>query len=47
MSDSENTPAASEDQFPEYEAPRIEMMVSSSDLEREVHYAGQPISPGT
>jgi hypothetical protein len=31
----------------DYEAPRIELMVSQERMEREVHYAGQPIStPG-
>ncbi len=41
MSESEKTPGTGEGPLAEYEAPRIEMMVSSSDLEREVHYAGQ------
>jgi len=46
MSESENTPGTDEREIPEYEAPRIEMMVSSSELEREVHYAGAAQSPG-
>lgn len=28
----------------DYEAPRIELMVSQERMEREVHYAGNPIS---
>lgn len=27
---------------PEYEAPRIESVVTPEDMEREVHYAGAP-----
>jgi hypothetical protein len=27
---------------PEYEAPRIESVVTREDMEREVHYAGAP-----
>ncbi|MGK2963010.1 MAG: hypothetical protein ACSLFK_12845 [Gemmatimonadaceae bacterium] len=45
MNEGETTPGTGEGQLPEYEAPRIEMMVSSSELEREVHYAGGQISP--
>lgn len=29
---------------PSYEAPQIETVVTPSDIEREVHYAGFPIS---
>ena len=46
MSESEKTPGTGEGQLPEYEAPRIEMMVSSSEMECEVHYAGGVASPG-
>jgi hypothetical protein len=28
-----------------YEAPMIETVISPADLEREVHYAGFPVSP--
>jgi len=28
-----------------YESPKIEEILTPSDLEREVHYAGRPASP--
>ena len=30
---------------PVYESPKIEEILTPSDLEREVHYAGRPGSP--
>ena len=29
---------------PVYESPRIEEIMTPADLEREVHYAGKPVS---
>jgi hypothetical protein len=40
--DSKPGPQASSD---EYEAPRLERVVSPDDIEREVHYAGPGGSP--
>jgi hypothetical protein len=34
----------SKSEHPEYDAPRIEEVMTPSDLEREAQYAGTPIS---
>jgi len=39
------TPPVSVPETSEYEAPLIETVISSDELEREVHYAGLPASP--
>lgn len=41
---SESKKEVSGNENPEYDAPKIEEVVSPSDLEREVQYAGFPIS---